>query len=394
MESFFGYVESLYDAYVLIEACRLGVIQGVKSRFTDIAGTPASYDCVRSGSVFVWSENKTGIKRWRDLKSWSASRHVGGFLMYKEIHKKKRLELGRDGSPRTHQKKSTEQPPTPTSHSQSTNESKDVVTSTSTLKSNGLVKKTFSVKTIYEEKFHLVSYYYLEEVLSHKLRTPSETALGKNVKIPKGIFVPELDTVGTSDPLYTQPLGGHFGSIRYDVNGKELVTSSSSSSSSSSYGQSQPLVANTSHHHAPPHSLPSPSGNRVDWPTAPSFAQKRPPPSEHSPHNTRDRAPPRKREKHDPRVLPPPGPLPVESCLLPLQSDHQLSPVSVSPATANLSIPTLKPLNTPALKVDTSKGSLPTPRPDSGSLHLSAPDFIVHNSWIPSIRNITFPYKE
>lgn len=40
---------------------------------------------VRSGNVFVWDEQETGIRRWTDGRVWSASRVHGGFLTYREL---------------------------------------------------------------------------------------------------------------------------------------------------------------------------------------------------------------------------------------------------------------------------------------------------------------------
>ena len=40
---------------------------------------------IRSGSVFVFDEQESGIRRWTDGKLWSPSRVLGNFLIYREL---------------------------------------------------------------------------------------------------------------------------------------------------------------------------------------------------------------------------------------------------------------------------------------------------------------------
>jgi hypothetical protein len=43
---------------------------------------------IASGSVFVFDEEESGIKRWTDGLFWSASRILGNFLLYRETDKR------------------------------------------------------------------------------------------------------------------------------------------------------------------------------------------------------------------------------------------------------------------------------------------------------------------
>lgn len=43
---------------------------------------------ISSGSVFVFDEEESGIKRWTDGFFWSPSRILGNFLLYRETDKK------------------------------------------------------------------------------------------------------------------------------------------------------------------------------------------------------------------------------------------------------------------------------------------------------------------
>lgn len=39
---------------------------------------------IRSGSIFVWDEGESGIKRWTDNIKWTTSRIQGSFLVYRQ----------------------------------------------------------------------------------------------------------------------------------------------------------------------------------------------------------------------------------------------------------------------------------------------------------------------
>jgi len=43
---------------------------------------------ITSGSVFVFDEDESGIKRWTDGFFWSPSRILGNFLLYRETEKR------------------------------------------------------------------------------------------------------------------------------------------------------------------------------------------------------------------------------------------------------------------------------------------------------------------
>jgi hypothetical protein len=59
MITFYGYVEAPQDAMLLFEACRLGLLKRVERRLSD--SERIMY--VKSGSVFIWDEEESGIKR-------------------------------------------------------------------------------------------------------------------------------------------------------------------------------------------------------------------------------------------------------------------------------------------------------------------------------------------
>ena len=74
---FHGFVETTADALRLIQAARQGVIPRITRRLNE----EERATIVRSGAVFVFSVEESGIRRWTEGLSWSASRIAGNFLI-------------------------------------------------------------------------------------------------------------------------------------------------------------------------------------------------------------------------------------------------------------------------------------------------------------------------
>lgn len=83
IETFFGAIESTADALRVFELCRQGKLGRVRRRFHD-----AERRQIRSGSVFVFDEAESGIRRWTDGRLWSPSRIHGNFLVYRELERR------------------------------------------------------------------------------------------------------------------------------------------------------------------------------------------------------------------------------------------------------------------------------------------------------------------
>lgn len=73
---FHGFIATTYDALLVFEAARRGMIPRVTRRLND-----TERNMVQSGSVFVYDEQESGIKRWTDGHSWSPSRILANFLV-------------------------------------------------------------------------------------------------------------------------------------------------------------------------------------------------------------------------------------------------------------------------------------------------------------------------
>lgn len=81
--TYFGFIESTYDALVLFEACLSGLIAHVPRRPHD----REREHVIKSGNIFLYEESTSGIKRWTDGISWSPSRILGNFLIYRQLQK-------------------------------------------------------------------------------------------------------------------------------------------------------------------------------------------------------------------------------------------------------------------------------------------------------------------
>ncbi|KAJ5778934.1 hypothetical protein N7457_006654 [Penicillium paradoxum] len=190
--TFTGYVATTQDALLLFEACLTGVLHHVPRRPHDRERS----HLVRSGSVFIYEENASGIKRWTDGVTWSPSRILGNFLVYRELDKpfppgeKKRamkkatrrpVPSGRPGEPYPRHDSQGYSPTSPNSgpfSERSSHQSEleralvGSLVDSYGFKDSGLVKKTMSV-TVLGVTHHLVSYYSVEDVLRGVLNSPS-----------------------------------------------------------------------------------------------------------------------------------------------------------------------------------------------------------------------------
>jgi Gti1/Pac2 family transcription factor len=191
--TFTGHVATTNDALILFEACLTGQLSHVPRRPHDRERNML----IRSGCVFIYEENASGIKRWTDGVTWSPSRILGNFLVYRELDKpfppgekkramkkNSRARLSRPGEPypRPDSNNSNLSPPTPASATFSPDRAPNEMersligslVDSYGFKSDGLVKKTMSV-TVQGVTHHLVSYYSVGDVVNGQLRTPSQT---------------------------------------------------------------------------------------------------------------------------------------------------------------------------------------------------------------------------
>lgn len=199
--TFHGHVATTFDALLLFEACLSGILPHVPRRPHD----RERQDLIRSGNVFIYEEQSSGIKRWTDGVSWSPSRILGNHLLYRELHqpfppgekkraakKPKRTNGGitkPDSSAPRHNlaNSSVANHAAATVDDSSNNSSQEArknaeralvgsLVDSYAFKEGGLVKKTISI-SYRGVPHHLVSYYTVDDVLEGRLIPPSEAEM-------------------------------------------------------------------------------------------------------------------------------------------------------------------------------------------------------------------------
>ncbi|KAF8603390.1 hypothetical protein BDV93DRAFT_442486 [Ceratobasidium sp. AG-I] len=183
------FIETTEDALLILEAARRGLIPRVTRRLVD-----RERRMITSGSVFVFDEDESGIKRWTDGLLWSPSRILGNFLLYRETDKKgtsananAQAAASNDPSPLLVNDPANTSPPPRKDSTTSLSRPKDgraqadrnreralvgSLTNSYKFKPDGMMKKTFSL-TINGSAQHLISYYKVVDVEEGRLRTPS-----------------------------------------------------------------------------------------------------------------------------------------------------------------------------------------------------------------------------
>ncbi|CAG83303.2 Gti1/Pac2 family-domain-containing protein [Yarrowia lipolytica] len=223
--TFNGYVGTIHDALLLFQATINGLLMPVSRRPHDRERA----GIIKSGAVFIFSEQGAGIKRWTDGISWSPSRILGNFLVYRQLEKpfgpgekkraakKTKIEdssptlpspggarggnggaaggAGAPGAPgqtrynpypgqntnaggyNDYNYDGSGAPAGGASTGPSPSSERSLVGSlvdSYGFKENGLIKKTISI-VVSGIHHHMVSYYKPDDVLNGKFMTPSET---------------------------------------------------------------------------------------------------------------------------------------------------------------------------------------------------------------------------
>ena len=228
--TWFGHVTTARDALVLFEACLNGALHHVPRRPHDRERS----QLIKSGCVFIYEENASGIKRWTDGVPWSPSRILGNFLVYRELVKpfppgekkkankrNKRMTKPGEPYPRAGSGDAPLSPTTPVRSDVGTENRENERALIGSLvdsygfKEGGLVKKTMSV-TVHGVQHHLVSYYKIEDALDGTLSPPSKDPRLANVEprpdlIARQNFRAPLDDVdeGTADQMTNGQANGY-----------------------------------------------------------------------------------------------------------------------------------------------------------------------------------------
>lgn len=232
--SYEGIVLGSRDALLLFTAAIQGHIPMISRRPHD----KERAQTIASGNVFIYCETGSAIKRWTDGVTWSPSRIMGNFLIYRELIKgfppgeKKRAakkSLRRSEDDDGYDASEDNLPPLAISKDQERTLIGSLIESYD-FKKEGLVKKTISVKTE-GQVYHLVSYYTLRDALTGKLHAPSAHHQYSQMRILGELLVHQSFRV------------------QVDGHGNEVTTSHGNSNSPPS---SPPLQAPLSHDYRDP----------------------------------------------------------------------------------------------------------------------------------------------
>ncbi|KAI8334948.1 Gti1/Pac2 family-domain-containing protein [Chlamydoabsidia padenii] len=200
-ESFHGFIETTQDVLLIFEGCRRGLLPRICRRLQE-----RERKMIRSGSVFVFDQRESGIKRWTDGRVWSPSRILGNFLIYRELDKRnpgdKKMSISSASSIGSMDERrysysienATSPTPSPTSTTAGSvdrNRDRQLVGSLSDtykFRQDGLIKKTMSIM-VNGVSQHLISYYDPRDVLQQKLRTPSSVPELASLEISPELLV-------------------------------------------------------------------------------------------------------------------------------------------------------------------------------------------------------------
>ncbi|KAF2092576.1 hypothetical protein NA57DRAFT_49973, partial [Rhizodiscina lignyota] len=173
--TWYGVLVTDCDALLVLEKCLKGELAHIPRRPHDSERTRL----IKSGSIFVYESNASGIKRWTDGINWSPSRILTNFLVYHELEKapppgekkraikRKRSETEFDDQdPKTAQRTLIEE--------EWTDDDRRLMGSPQDnygWKAGGLVKKTYSFD-FRGASHHIISYFNPEDVRSGDLKRP------------------------------------------------------------------------------------------------------------------------------------------------------------------------------------------------------------------------------
>lgn len=214
MPTFQGFVQNSMDGLILFEACLSGKLHHVPRRPHDRERN----QLIKSGNIFIYEENASGIKRWTDGVAWSPSRILGNFLIYRELDKpfppgekkraikRKRSSLPGEGFQR--QDSDGQEPmeaPRPITPPEPATESKPGLPSSEQdkelersligslvdsygFRADGLVKKTMSI-SINGISHHMVSYYKVDDVKNNVLARPLQDPRLQHISVRPELYL-------------------------------------------------------------------------------------------------------------------------------------------------------------------------------------------------------------
>jgi hypothetical protein len=173
-----GFIHTTRDGLMLLEACLQGQLMHIPRRPHD----RERQSIISSGNIFVYEENASGIRRWTDGITWSPSRIMGNFLVYREL---------RDGHQPGEKKRAAKKRKrgsddlTGTDTNGKSEEDRQLIGSLSldayNFKPGGLAKKTLSVE-LRGVRHHIISYYRVDDIKAGIFRRPIQDEFIANIE--------------------------------------------------------------------------------------------------------------------------------------------------------------------------------------------------------------------
>lgn len=253
--TFTGFVHNSMDGLVLFEGCLSGKLHHVPRRPHDRERA----SLIKSGSIFIYEENASGIKRWTDGVAWSPSRILGNFLIYRELEKpfppgekkramkRKRTSLPGEPYPRrdSDENESAEliTPLTPPEQSVDgevksgvpSDQEKELERSligslvdSYGFRPDGLVKKTMSI-SVNGISHHMVSYYKVDDVKNNKLQRPLSDPRLQGISVRPELYLKQNFRAPVEETE-------HYAIDGHSMHAYPQVMYSSSMGSASAYG--------------------------------------------------------------------------------------------------------------------------------------------------------------
>ncbi|TGO75364.1 hypothetical protein BELL_0218g00060 [Botrytis elliptica] len=180
--TWYGYIPDTKAAMILLEAAFTGKINHIARRPHDKERS----ELIKSGNIFIHEAQSSGVKRWTDGTTWSPSRMVGNFLVYRELNKPfapgekkramakdKRQGIRKNGNGSTSPGGSVYSSMHGPLNKEMERELVGSLVDSYDFKKDGncLIKKTITVQ-VGELTHHIVSYYTIDDVVSGKLSIP------------------------------------------------------------------------------------------------------------------------------------------------------------------------------------------------------------------------------
>ncbi|EXU94714.1 Gti1/Pac2 family transporter [Metarhizium robertsii] len=157
------------DALILVEAYLRNLLCGVARRPDAVERR----DLIKSGSVIIVDQHDSGIKRWTDGRPWSPSRVHGNFILYHELERPwnpSRKQTNAAMGDLRDRNFSQSRRGRSSSQTQESRSLRGTVLASYPFKNGGLVKKAITI-SCNDRKYHVISYYSVDDALLGRLMT-------------------------------------------------------------------------------------------------------------------------------------------------------------------------------------------------------------------------------